>query len=66
VKNYEYTSDQKNDEGESQNGVQICHIPNLFEPHSEQNLDVSLKYGAPHSSQNFAGLGGCAASYNSA
>jgi hypothetical protein len=46
--------------------VQICHIPNLFEPHSEQNLDVSLKYGAPHSSQNFAGLGGCAASYNSA
>jgi hypothetical protein len=57
VKNYEYTNDQKNDEGESHNGdgllrlVQTCHIPNLFEPHSEQNLDVSLKYGAPHSSQ---------------
>lgn len=34
------------------------HIPSLLVPHSEQNLEVSLKYGAPHSSQYFAGLVG--------
>lgn len=33
-------------------------VPNLLTPHSEQNLEVSLKYGAPHSSQNLAGLVG--------
>lgn len=39
--------------------AQTYYVPNLFEPHSEQNLDVSLRYGAPHSSQNFAGDVGC-------
>lgn len=44
--------------------VQSYYVPNLFEPHSEQNLDVSLRYGAPHSSQNFAGVVGCIISSN--
>lgn len=38
--------------------IKPYHIPNLLVPHSEQNFDVSLKYWAPHSSQNLAGLDG--------
>lgn len=34
------------------------YVPSLLTPHSEQNLEVSRTYGAPHSSQNFAGLVG--------
>lgn len=38
------------------NYASLSQIPSLLVPHSEQNLDVALKYGEPHSSQNFAGM----------